>query len=74
MNRQLPLFHRRSRGQALLEFALVLPLLLLIFFIIIEFALLFEAWLVVGLRHGHTIPVVDGIDLNEKAEAGAAAD
>lgn len=37
----------RSRGQALVEFAMVLPLLLLIFFVIIEFARLFSAWLVI---------------------------
>jgi hypothetical protein len=37
----------QSRGQALLEFALVLPVLLLIFFVIIEFARLFSAWLVI---------------------------
>ena len=28
-----------------------------------------ESWLLVGLRKGHTIPAVDGIDLNERAEA-----
>ncbi|HLF25476.1 MAG TPA: TadE/TadG family type IV pilus assembly protein [Anaerolineae bacterium] len=38
---------QRSRGQALLEFALVLPILLLIIFVIIEFARLFQAWLVI---------------------------
>ena len=33
-----------------------------------------EDWLIVGLRLGHSIPVVDGIDLNKPAEAGAVAD
>jgi len=33
-----------------------------------------EDWLLVGLRRGHTIPVIEGIDLNQKAEAGAVAD
>ena len=33
-----------------------------------------EDWLLVGLRRGHRIPVVEGIDLNQKAEAGAVAD
>lgn len=28
-----------------------------------------ESWLLVGLRKGHRIPEIDGIDLNEKAEA-----
>lgn len=33
-----------------------------------------EDWLLVGLRLGHTIPVIEGIDLNRKAEAGTVAD
>jgi len=33
-----------------------------------------EDWLLVGLRRGHRIPVVEGIDLNQKAQAGAVAD
>ena len=33
-----------------------------------------EAWLVVGLRHGDMIPVVDGIDINPREEAEAVAD
>ena len=41
-----PSLHR-ARGQALVEFALVLPLLLLIIFVILEFARLFQAWLVI---------------------------
>ena len=32
-----------------------------------------EDWLIVGFRHSHPIPVIDGIDLNQKAEAGATA-
>ncbi len=38
----------RRRGQGLLEFALVLPILLLLIFGIIEFARAFQAWLVVS--------------------------
>ena len=30
-----------------------------------------EAWIVVGLRHGDTLPVIDGIDLNQKEYAEA---
>jgi len=30
-----------------------------------------ECWIVVGLRHGDELPVVDGIDLNQKAYAEA---
>jgi predicted RNase H-like HicB family nuclease len=32
-----------------------------------------EDWLLIGLRHGHSIPVIEGIDLNRKAEAGTVA-
>ena len=28
-----------------------------------------EAWLIAGLRHGDTLPVIDGIDLNQKEYA-----
>ena len=28
-----------------------------------------ESWLMVGLRHGDLLPVIDGIDLNAKAYA-----
>ena len=37
----------KSKSQALLEFALALPILLMLIFGIIDFALLFQAWLVV---------------------------
>jgi predicted RNase H-like HicB family nuclease len=30
-----------------------------------------EDWLLVGLRKGHSIPIIEGIDLNQKAEAVA---
>ncbi|HEY6075098.1 MAG TPA: TadE/TadG family type IV pilus assembly protein [Anaerolineales bacterium] len=36
---------KRRSGQALLEFALALPILLMVIFAIIDFALLFQAWL-----------------------------
>ncbi len=32
-----------------------------------------EDWLLVGLRRGHSIPVVDGIDLNPRQKAEALA-
>jgi hypothetical protein len=38
---------RRSRGQALVEFALILPVLLLLLMLLIEVARLFSAWLIV---------------------------
>ena len=30
-----------------------------------------QAWIIAGLRHGDTLPVIDGIDLNAKAYAEA---
>jgi predicted RNase H-like HicB family nuclease len=33
-----------------------------------------EDWIIVGLRHGHEIPVIEGIDLNKRSEAEAVAD
>ena len=33
-----------------------------------------EDWLIVGLRRGAEIPVIDGIDLNKRSEARAVAD
>jgi len=33
-----------------------------------------EDWLLVGVRRGHRIPVIAGIDLNKKVEAGTVAD
>ncbi len=38
---------RRTRGQGLVEFALVLPVLLLLIFGIIEFARIFYSWLII---------------------------
>ena len=33
-----------------------------------------EDWLIVGFREGHTIPIIDGIDLNKQSEASTIAD
>ena len=41
------LTRRRSRGQAMVEFALVLPVLLILLMVLIEVARLFSAWLIV---------------------------
>ena len=50
----------KKRGQGMLEFALVLPIVLLLIVGIIEFARIFEAWLVItnaartGVRYATT--------------------
>src|SRR5512139_1531667 len=41
------LTRRRSRGQAMVEFALILPVLLILLMVLIEVARLFSAWLIV---------------------------
>jgi hypothetical protein len=41
------LARRRSRGQAMVEFALILPVLLILLLVLIEVARLFSAWLIV---------------------------
>ena len=46
-NRRSARYKQKSKGQALAEFALVLPLLLIIIFGIIEFARIFQAYLVI---------------------------
>ena len=46
--RLFPKYHRRrSRGQAMVEFALILPVLLILLMVLIEVARLFSAWLIV---------------------------
>jgi hypothetical protein len=45
--RSHPSSRRRSRGQALVEFALILPVLLILLMVLIEVARLFSAWLIV---------------------------
>ncbi len=52
--RSMPTSRRRFRGQTIVEFALVLPVMLLVIFVIIELARLLHAWLAVenGARFG----------------------
>ncbi len=33
-----------------------------------------EGWIMLGIRHGATIPVIDGIDVNEHEDAALWAD
>src|ERR1035437_246728 len=44
-----PMRRRRSRGQALVEFSLVIPVFLTVFFSIVEFSFLFTSYVSVGL-------------------------
>jgi hypothetical protein len=57
---------RRFRGQGLVEFALVLPVMLLVIFVIIELARLLHAWLAVenGARFGVRYAVTGEFDDN----------
>jgi hypothetical protein len=68
---------RDNRGQALLEFALVLPVLLLLVFGIIEFGLIFFDNLVItqAAREGARVGVVGGSDAEiiETIEYSAAS-
>ena len=59
---RLKLWH--LRGQSLLEFALVLPILLLLFFGIIEFGIIFSDNLIISqaAREGARVGVVGGSD------------
>src|SRR6185436_3678568 len=72
---------RSSPSQALLEFALALPILLMVIFGIVDFALLFQAWLSVENVARQTIRYAvtgeydsahcaDGDDVGEDACAG----
>lgn len=64
-----------SRGQALLELALILPVLLLLVFGIIEFGRVFHAYLVVtqAAREGARVGVVGGTDSEITAAVEQAA-
>jgi hypothetical protein len=55
---------RKSRAQGLVEFAIVLPVMLMAIFILIEFARLFHAWIVIenGARQGVRYAVVNEYD------------
>ncbi|MFV2043858.1 MAG: TadE/TadG family type IV pilus assembly protein, partial [Anaerolineales bacterium] len=56
--------HRRERAQGLVEFALILPMMLLMIFVIIELARVLHAWLAVenGARFGVRYAVTGEFD------------
>jgi hypothetical protein len=62
--RSMPSSPRRFRGQTLVEFALVLPVMLILLFVIIELARLLHAWLAVenGARFGVRYAVTGEFD------------
>ena len=64
----------RSPGQAIVEFALVLPLLVAILFVIIEFGRLLQAWLTVqnAARWGLRFAVTGSYDASYCSAAAAA--
>lgn len=67
---------RSTRGQAVLELALVLPILLLLVFGIVEFGRIFNASLIItqAAREGARVGVVGGIDTEiEDTVRGIAA-
>ncbi len=79
MSLPAPLFHRspdprKQRAQTLLEFALALPILLLLIFGIIEFGRFLQAWLALenGARFGVRYAVTGNYDLAYCDDAAAA--
>jgi hypothetical protein len=62
--RSSPTSRRRFRGQTLVEFALVLPVMLIVLFVIIELARLLHAWLAIenGARFGVRYAVTGEFD------------
>ncbi|MCJ7824650.1 MAG: pilus assembly protein, partial [Anaerolineales bacterium] len=60
----IPKLHRRYRGQTLVEFALVVPIMLLVLFAIIEIARLLFAWVSIenGARFGVRYAVTGEFD------------
>ena len=53
MEKKILKFHRPRQGQAMVEFALILPLLLLLLFGIIEFGRLMLVYASVSTTHSH---------------------
>lgn len=66
----------KKRGQAMVEFALVLPILLIILLGIMEFGLVFHEYLVVthAAREGARVAVLGGTDTEISSAVTRAAD
>ena len=70
-----------QRGQAMIEFALILPLLLIITFIIVDFGFGFSQWVIVtnasreGARYGATgVPEADVVTRTVETSNGVLSD
>lgn len=73
--RAIGAFFRRERGQALVEFALVVPVLVLILFGVVETGRMFNAWLVAAnaAREGARVGAVQASSSEITARVLAAA-
>ncbi len=67
---------KKNRGQAMVEFALVLPILLLLLFGMIEFGRVFHEYLVVthAAREGARVATLGGTDAEILSSVNIAAD
>lgn len=67
---------KKNRGQAMVEFALVLPILLLLLFGMIEFGRVFHEYLVVthAAREGARVATLGGTDAEILTSVNIAAD
>jgi len=66
---------KKNRGQAIVEFALILPIFILILFGIVEFGMVFNQYLVVtsASREGARIAALGGTDAETVAIVNTAA-
>lgn len=69
------IFFRDQRGQAMVELALVLPILLVLFMVVVEFGRVFHAYLIItnASREGARIAVVGKSDVDITARVGETA-
>lgn len=69
------IFLRDQRGQAMVELALVLPILLVLFMVVVEFGIVFHDYLIItnASREGARIAVVGKSDIDITARVGETA-